>query len=200
MLRLETSADGAIGDIRNAIGDNGGVIDERHVGKHGHKPADTVEVLREEHTGDDAVVAFGVLDLKRILEHKASGRDGEGEAHSNLQNGTQLRTSLFTAGTTAGHATTAAAVTWPVVVQHSTTQPVRSAARTPHAVAAVDRIIQGRPHQLRVPQVGQTLPRLIQVHFLRRRHRCKALKSAASALSLSLSPSPTQTHTNKCFF
>jgi hypothetical protein len=111
MLRLETSADGAIGDIRNAIGDNGGVIDERHVGKHGHKPADTVEVLREEHTGDDAVVALGVLDLKRILEHKASGRDGEGEAHSNLQHGTQLRTSLFTAGTTARHATTAAAVT-----------------------------------------------------------------------------------------
>jgi hypothetical protein len=38
------------------------------------------------------------------------------------------------------------------------------------------------------------------VHFLRRRHRCKALKSAASALTLSLSPSPTQAHTNECFF
>jgi hypothetical protein len=34
------------------------------------------------------------------------------------------------------------------------------------------------------------------VHFLRRRHRCKVLKSAASARSRSLSP----THTNECFF
>lgn len=111
VLCLETGADGAIGDICNAIGDNGSIVEERHVCKHGHQPANAVEILREEHTGDDAVVAFGVLDLKRILEHKASGRDGEGEAHSNLQNGTQLRTSLFTAGTTARHATTAAAVT-----------------------------------------------------------------------------------------
>jgi hypothetical protein len=33
------------------------------------------------------------------------------------------------------------------------------------------------------------------VHFLRRRHRCKVLKSAASALSLSLSLSLSPTHT-----
>jgi hypothetical protein len=33
------------------------------------------------------------------------------------------------------------------------------------------------------------------VHFLRRRHRCKALKSAASALTLSLSLPPPHKHT-----
>ncbi len=173
MLCLETSADGAIGDICNAIGDNGSIVEKRHVCKHGHQPANAVEILREEHTGDDTVVAFGVLDLERILEHKARSRDGKGETQSDLQNGTQLRAALFAAGATARHTTTAALVSRPVVVKDSAAQPVRGGARTQHAVAAVDGIVNRRPNQLRVPQVGQTLSRLVDVHVLGRRHRCK---------------------------
>lgn len=67
MLSLNASTNSAIGDIGNAVGDYSGLVDERDIGEHGDDPANTVEILREEHTGNDAVIALSVLDLERIL-------------------------------------------------------------------------------------------------------------------------------------
>jgi hypothetical protein len=67
MLSLNASTNSAIGDISNAVGDNSGLVDEGNIGDHGGDPANTVEILREEHTGNDAVIALRILDLERVL-------------------------------------------------------------------------------------------------------------------------------------
>jgi hypothetical protein len=95
VLCLDASTHCAVGDIRNTISDDGSIINERHIGDRRQNPAETVQVLCKEHAGYDAIVAFCVLDLQRILEHEASCRYCQCETHGDFQNGTDLGALLF---------------------------------------------------------------------------------------------------------
>lgn len=146
MLSLNTRAHSAVRDIRNAIGDDRSVIKKRDIGDGGDNPANAVEVLRDHHTRNDAVVALGILDLESVLQHEARGRDGQGEAQCDLHTGTELRAVGFAAGATARHSTPATLVPRPVAVEHSASLLEGHQTWTPHRVTAVRGRLHGRPH------------------------------------------------------
>jgi len=67
MLRLNASAHSAVGNVGDAVGDNRGLIDARDGCDNRGDPTKTVQILREKHACNNAVIALGILNLQSIL-------------------------------------------------------------------------------------------------------------------------------------
>jgi hypothetical protein len=83
-LGLHASTDRDPGNICNAVGQLGRVVNAAVVREASGYLAKAVQNLEPDHALDYAIVAFGVLDVKLILEHPAGGEDGLCEAEKDL--------------------------------------------------------------------------------------------------------------------